>query len=152
MNIVWQYLDKKSATIDVLKDYESMEFIIESTDDKIKDVEDNMISVASTNFSGMPRSNNTNGNESRIVNSINEIDILKERYRQASEYMNWFLPAWNKLNEEEQFILTEFYITDDINKTDAVQVICDKYKIERSSTYNKKNRAVQKLAVLLYGK
>ena len=35
---------------------------------------------------------------------------------------------------------------------DAVYNICERFNIERSSAYNKKNRALQHLALLLYGK
>ena len=34
----------------------------------------------------------------------------------------------------------------------AVYTICEKYGIERSSAYNKKNRALNHLTVLLFGK
>ena len=36
MSIIWKYLDKRSAAVDALKDYGSMKFIIEHTDDEIK--------------------------------------------------------------------------------------------------------------------
>ena len=42
------------------------------------------------------------GGRDRIIKGIEEIDILKERYRQAMEYMAWFLPAWEELSEDER--------------------------------------------------
>ena len=33
MSIMWKYLDKRSATIAAIKDYDAMQFIINSTDD-----------------------------------------------------------------------------------------------------------------------
>ena len=38
MSIMWKYLDKRSATIAAIKDYDAMQFIINSTDDEIKRV------------------------------------------------------------------------------------------------------------------
>lgn len=35
MSIMWRYLDKRSATIAAIKDYGSMKFIIENTDEQI---------------------------------------------------------------------------------------------------------------------
>ena len=78
--------------------------------------------------------------------------VLKERYRQAVEYMDWFKPAWMALSEDERYVLQTFYWNEDERQTDAVYDICDHFNIERSSAYNKKNRAVQHLALLLYGK
>lgn len=151
MNIIWQYLDKKSAAVNALKDYSSMQFIISHTSDEIKEVYDDMSSVGSPKFDGMPKAHNSHAHEEKMTKCIEDIDVLKERYRQAVEYMQWFKPAWGQLSDDEQYILETFYNCDD-SQTRAVYKICDKYHIERSSAYNKKNRAVAHLAALLFGK
>ena len=109
MSIMWKYLDKRSATIAAIKDYDAMQFIIKSTDDEIKNVYDAMSSVGSPKMDGLPKGHNPQANEERILNAIEEIDILKERYRQAVEYMDWFQPAWEQLSEEDQYCLEIFY-------------------------------------------
>lgn len=150
MSVIWKYLDKKSAAMSAIKDFSNMKFIIEHTDDEIKCAYDKM-TLSSARISGMPKSHNSSSFEDRLVNGIEEIDILKERYRQAKEYMDWFSPAWEQLSEDEQYILREFY-ADEENQSGSVYRICSRYNIERSSAYNKKNRALAKLATLLYGK
>ena len=153
MNIIWHYLDKRSAAINALKDYGSMQYIIDHTDEEIDTVHDRMSSVGSPALSDMPKGPyNPQANENRIIAAIDEIDVLKERYRQAVEYMDWFKPAWMALSEDERYVLQTFYWNEDERQTDAVYDICDHFSIERSSAYNKKNRAVQHLALLLYGK
>ncbi|MGN0322405.1 MAG: hypothetical protein ACI4DZ_04745 [Oliverpabstia sp.] len=77
---------------------------------------------------------------------------MKERYRQALEYMEWFKPAWDALSEDERFVLEVFYTGDEDFGSGVVYTVCQHFGIERSSAYNKKNRAVQHLALLLYGK
>src|SRR5699024_8870837 len=101
---------------------------------------------------GMPSVHNPKANENRIADSIDKIDVLKERLRQAIEYMNWFQPAWDELTEYEQFVVYECYMEADQRRTAAVHTISDYFKIERSSAYNKKNRALDRLTLLLYGK
>lgn len=152
MNIVWQYLDKRAAAINVLKDYSSMKYIIEHTDEDIATLNEEMSSPASPVINGMPSTHDPKAGEKRLIACINEIDVLKERYRQALEYMDWFQPAWDALTEDEQYVLKEFYLDDEQKQIDAVYNICDHFNIERSSAYNKKNRALQHLALLLYGK
>ena len=49
MSIMWKYLDKRSATIAAIKDYDAMQFIINSTDDEIKRTYEKMSSVGSPN-------------------------------------------------------------------------------------------------------
>ncbi len=152
MNIVWQYLDKRAAAINALKDYSSMKYIIEHTDEDIATLNEEMSSTASPVLNGMPSTHDPKAGEKRLIACINEIDVLKERYRQALEYMDWFQPAWDVLTEDEQYVLKEFYLDDEQKQIDAVYNICDRFNIERSSAYNKKNRALQHLALLLYGK
>ena len=87
MSIIWKYLDKRSAAVDALKDYGSMKFIIGHTDDEIKSAYEKMEGISSPQLDGMPRSHNPQASEERIVKGIEEIDVLKERYRQAVEYI-----------------------------------------------------------------
>lgn len=148
MSVMWKYLDKRTATIRAMEDYENMQFIINNTDDEVKSVRDKMMGVGSPNWDGMPHAHNPNAAEDRILDGIEKIDILRERYRQAVEYMNWFKPAWESLSEEDQYVLEVFYLTDDSD----VGMICDHFGIEKSSAYNRKNRALSKLATCLYGK
>ena len=67
------------------------------------------------------------------------------------------MPAWEELSDDERFVLEEFYWgkedSREVNsQTEAIYAICDHFSIERSSAYNKKNRALDKLTLLLYGK
>ena len=47
-------------------------------------------------------------------------------------------------------MLETFY--DEGDQTGSIYDICDHFNIERSSAYNRKNRAVAHLSVLLFGK
>ena len=38
MDIIWHYLDKRSAAVNALKDYSSMQYIIDHTDEEIDTV------------------------------------------------------------------------------------------------------------------
>ncbi len=152
MSIMWKYLDKRSATIAAIKDYETMQFIINNTDDEIKRVNEKMTSLGSPNWDGMPRTHNPQAAEERIINTIAEIDILKERYRQAVEYMEWFQPAWDQLSEEEKFCLESFYGDGNTYGSSAAFYIAEYLHIETPSAYKRKNRALDRLTVLLFGK
>ncbi|WP_274939950.1 hypothetical protein [Chordicoccus furentiruminis] len=152
MSIMWKYLDKRSATIAAIKDYESMQFIIKHTDDEIRAERDKMSAVRSPGWDGMPHAHNPNAQEERILNGIEEIDILKERYRQAVEYMDWFKPAWDQLTEDEKYVLETFYGDANSYGSNAVYYIAEYFKIEQTSAYKRKNRALDRLTVLLFGR
>lgn len=152
MSIVWKYLDKRAGAIAALKDFSSMKFIIDHTDEEIKRVCENMVGLGGTALDGMPRTHNPHAAEDRIINGISEIDVLKERYRQAAEYMAWFMPAWEELSDDERYVLETIYGQENDYGANAVYAICDRFSIERSSAYNKKNRALNHLVTLLFGK
>ncbi len=152
MSIMWKYLDKRSATIAAIKDYGSMQFIIQNTDMDIAAERDRMSGVGSMNLDGMPHAHNPKAGEDRIIQGIEEIDILKERYRQAKQFMDWFRPAWDQLSEDEQYVLETFYGDTNSYGNGAVYDIMEYFKIEQTSAYKRKNRAVDHLTVLLFGK
>ena len=63
MSIIWKYLDKRSAAVDALKDYSSMRFIIDHTDEEIKGAYEKMGGISSPQFDGMPHSHNPQAGE-----------------------------------------------------------------------------------------
>ena len=152
MNIAWEYLDKRKGAADAVRDYGKMQFIIESTDDKIKAEYAKMEGVGSTNMDGMPHAHDPKQGEARLVSGIDEVDVLKLRYERATAFMGWFSPAWEVLTDDERYVLKTFYGKPDNAWESPVFEICERYKIERSSAYNRKNRALKHLTTLLYGK
>ena len=152
MSIIWKYLDKRSAAVDALKDYSNMKFIIEHTDDEIKAAYEKMGGVSSPQSDGMPHAHNPHAVEDRMIKGIEEIDILRERYRQAVEYMEWFLPAWEELSEDDRYVLDAFYNEDNEYGSGMADDVADYFGIERASAYRRKNRALPKLTTLLFGK
>ncbi len=152
MDIAWQYLDKRGAAVHALKDFESMKQIIAHTKEDISDARQRMTRVSAPILSDMPRGpRNPQAGESRLADGLDAIDVLTARYRHAVEFMTWFRPAWDALSEAERYILGKFYLTAEERQTDCVLDICERYHIERTSAYKRKDRALARLALLLYG-
>ena len=151
-NIPWTYLDKTTATVKALKDYSKMQHIIDFTDDEIRQVEEQMAGVGSLKIDGMPKNPDPQAGEERMITGMKQIDVLRERLRQANEYMRWFLPGWNALSEDDRFILDTYYSKDNEYGSNAVDTVSDHFGIERSSAYRRKNRALENLTTLLYGR
>ena len=153
MNIAWLYLDKRNAAINALKDYEGMNYIIQTAPSEIAATQECMTGIGGLALSDMPKGpHNPHAAEDRIVKAMDSISLLNERYRRAEEYMAWFLPAWQMLSEQEQFVLSRFYMDDESKQVDSVGEICERFHIERTSAYKKKDRALSRLTLLLYGK
>ena len=152
MSIMYMYLDKRAATIATIKDYDNMLFIIQNTDKEIDARRTRMVGVGSPNMDGMPHAPNPKAGEERLVKEIDEIDVLRERYRQAVEYMNWFEPAWNELSEDEQYVLDTFYRGGSTYGSNAADMVARTYGIENTTAHKRKNRALDHLQTLLFGR
>jgi hypothetical protein len=87
-----------------------MQKIIEITPDKLKEEEERLTSVSGGAISDMPHApRNSQSFDNKLINCINSIDVLKEKYRHALDFFYWFMPAWKSLDRQEQYILDEFY-------------------------------------------
>lgn len=100
----------------------------------------------------MPHACDPKAGEERIVSAISEIDIIKERYRQAIEYMDWFKPAWEELTDDERYCLEIFYGDSNSYGSNAAYYVAEYLHIEQPTAYKRKNRALDRLTVLLCGK
>ena len=151
MHISWSFLDKRNATKEAVRAYNSMKFIVSHMVDDIKEVRQRVGGATSPILDGLPHNHNPQNRENGLLAGIDEIDLLKERYRQAVEYMDWFRPAWEQLNDDERYVLDVFYMNGE-EDSGGINTIMKQYKIEKSSAYNRKNRSLNHLAMLLYGK
>lgn len=150
MHIGWNFLDKRTGTINAIKAYDSMNFILLHTDEEILEMKHRMEGVGAQVIDGLPHAHDVHAGEKRVINCIEEIDTLKERYRQALEYMAWFKPAWDQLSDDERYILEAFFMT--AEEGGAAETVSEELGVERSSVYNLKNKALNHLSLLLYGK
>lgn len=80
------------------------------------------------------------------------IQLLKERYRDAVEYMEWYQPAWEMLSEDDRFVLETYYGEENVYGSNAIYAIMKHFGVEQTSAYKKKNRALDRFRLLLFGK
>lgn len=150
-DITWRYIDRRAAAVNALRDYQTMEAIIASTPDDLKANKADVPGLSSPKLDGTRGCFNPHASEERIIRHLERIDNRTRKYLQAKDYMDWFNPAWEALTDEERWMLETFYLNDD-DKRNAIDEICYRFSIERSSAYNKKNRALEQFATLLYGR
>ncbi|OKL46991.1 hypothetical protein BSR28_06110 [Boudabousia liubingyangii] len=152
-DITWKYVDRRAAAINALRDFSTMQTIIDTTDDDLKALAEDIPTVSSPRLDGMPGGGfNPHGSEDRIMAHLERIDNRQRRYLQARDYMDWFLPAWAALSDDERWMLEVCYLGEDTMQTDAIIQIGDRFHIERSSAYKRRAKALEHLALLLYGR
>jgi hypothetical protein len=151
MHIAWRYINRADATIAVIQDYDNMRAIINTTPQEIKALFDKMASPASSRLTGMPGARNPHAAEIRMTDGIDQRDLLRERYSEALEYMDWFGPAWETLSDNEKSILREYYTTGNQKSGAAARVECAMGYCDRQIR-RIKEKALARLSVLLFGR
>ena len=149
--VIFRYFNKKDAAINVLKDYEGMKKIIKTSKMKIMEKRGMMYSLGGLRMDGVPHSHNPHAGEERLINIIDDIDFLEERYKLAEEYMAWFTPAWEALNDEDRYLLSSFYFDSYEKGDNTAEGVAKDMCLCVQSVHNKKNKALEKFTALLFG-
>ena len=136
------YLDKKAGAINALKDYAKMELILKTGGPQIHEAEERLARLKAQS----PEA------KDRISRVQETVDLMRTTYEEAEEYMAWFQPAWDALSEDDRFVLESFYIEGGEAGDMAAIQLADHFHIERASVYRRKNRALDNLTTLLYGR
>jgi hypothetical protein len=148
--IAWSYVNTTTATIAAVRDYLNMRFIIENTPDDIARAEADLIDPGRTPVASLPPSQ-TGYHEDKLPDRIYRLDVLRERYGTAREFMAWFEPAWSFLSDEERTVLSEFYLQDTL-KSGGTQRVMEALNVSESTAERFRGRAVAHLRTLLYGR
>lgn len=152
MHVMTKYLDTRSAGINALQDFALMEQAANLPAAQVEaDLRADLIAPPTSKLDGMPRASNPTAGEARVCATLDKIDLLHERQREARQYLGWFLPAWQALTEDERYVLEAFFLTEG-SRDEAVTSVSERFYIERSSAHDKKNRALRRFATALYGK
>ena len=132
------------------RDYHNMRFVINNTPGEIKHVYEKMSAPGTPRLSAMPPVRNPQARANQWAAQFDQLDILRERYRQAIEYMAWFEPAWSSLTDTEQHILSEYYLGDK-QKSSATYRLMTELSYSESHIERLRSNALNHLRSLLYG-
>ena len=148
--IAWKYVNKNSAVISAIRDYQNMRFIINNTPEEIKEVYGKMTAPRAAKMTGMPSAKNPQAGADKLAAQIDKLDVLRERYSNAIDYMAWFEPAWSSLTDTEQRILSEFYSGGN-QKSGATYRLMAEFSYSESHVERMRSNALNHLRSLLYG-
>jgi hypothetical protein len=150
MMIASKYINKNAAAVAAIQDYNNMCFIISNTPQEIKDVYEKMVLPRSQKLTEMPVARNLQAGNDKLVAQIDKLDILRERYSQAIEYMEWFEPAWLNLTGTERHILSEFYMNNN-QKSGATYRLMNELNYSESHIERLRSNSLNHLRSILYG-
>ncbi|MCI6574727.1 MAG: hypothetical protein MSC53_06155 [Arcanobacterium sp.] len=151
MHPMFDYLDYKKAAIAALQDYGNQAIILEHADDLASHTRQAMMTIHAPSYSGMPSAHNPRAAENKLVGQLSRLDELSDRKARAKSYMDWFNPMWEQLTDEDKFVLEAFFL-DGLTSEDAAMRVSEQFYVERKTAFQKKQRAITRLAKLLYAR
>ncbi|MEW6905512.1 hypothetical protein [Trueperella pyogenes] len=151
MHPMFDYLDYKKAAIAALQDYGNQAIILEHADDLASHTRQAMMTIPAPSYSGMPSAHNPRAAENKLVGQLSRLDELSDRKARAQSFMDWFNPMWEQLTDEDKFVLEAFFL-DGLTSEDAAMRVAEQFYVERKTAFQKKQRAITRLAKLLYAR
>jgi hypothetical protein len=149
--IALSYLNTTAATIAALRDHDNMVFTVANAPEKIQRISSELMNPGTPTLSDMPSPPKKTYKPDTLANRVGELDVLRERYNAAKEYMEWFEPAWQFLSSEERTVLCEYYMAGSRN-SGAAKRLMDIQGISSATAERLRSRAVAHLRTLLYGR
>jgi len=148
--IATSYVDKRYAARGALRDYQTMLRVIEITPDEVIAAYDSMTAPRTLMRLSVPSSGDPLAGELKMAAVIDDMDIMRERYRTAMEFRAWFEPAWEALSEQERMILREFYMAGSF-KSGATSRLSARLGCSERHVGRLRAKALIRLSLLLYG-
>ena len=141
------YIDTEKTTIAILRDWNDQNWKFDFNKDKIEEITSRLTSMASRTDKVLV-SGGSNDTDGKYAAVIDKKTVLEHGFKLASEYRNELMPCWQRLTDDEQFMLVCRFIDKDEGR--GVETIMARYFISKTEAYNRSNEALRRLAKLIF--
>ena len=138
----------KREAIDKLKNYEAHRQALENIPREIKRLESAYTGLRSASTENAPVSGGGGTREDCVLSNIVLRDELKRRLKEARLWTAQVDKALAVLGEEEKLVLDRFYIHR--AKGNAGE-LCERMNVEQATVYRKRDSALRRFTIALYG-
>ena len=138
----------KDVAVEKLRSMEMMQRALRNLPREIQRLEAEYEAVGSQIFSGKATSPDHRSREERLLNNIVCRQELRWSLEQTKQWMDSVMSALEVLTPEEMGVLHQLYISP---VAGAMERLCEKLQLEKSSIYRKRDSALRKFTLALYG-
>ena len=149
--VAWNYIDKGAATVAAMRDFHDMKALLRLTPDEIRELGCQMAQRGVALMADTPRHTDPQKGEEKLARGLDKMDALRERYRQARGYMDWFEPSWQALTDEEREILREFYMCGNLRSGAGARLEV-RLGYSHAQIDRLRARALERFSFLLFGR
>lgn len=140
-------MDWKHEVIDSLRLYEAKKQAIRSIPAEIKELEMAARSIRSATADGAPVRGGGNKREDRQLSNIVKRQLMEANLQNAKEWVARMDENLAQLDDEERLVLDRFYINPCCGN---VNRLCGELCLEKSAVYDRREKALRHLAVIMY--
>ena len=141
-------MDWKSEAIDKLQQYEAKRQALISIPMELAQLEATMTGVRSSRTDSSAVKGGGSGYEDRMLSLIVRKEELERSLECAQLWVDEVTGALKILNKDERLILDRFYINHMKGNLDR---LCEELFLEKSAAYRRKDAALRKFTIALYG-
>lgn len=139
----WKY-----EAVEKLRQYEAKRQALRSIPAEIARLESAMKSIRSASADGTPVQGGGSGREDMMLSNIVHREELERALEQARAWVALVDAGLEILSPEERLILDKFYIHPEKGNVDR---LCGELKVEQSSVYRRRDKALHHFTLSLYG-
>ncbi len=138
----------KAEAMEKLRRYDAMRQAVVNIPEEIDRLEDEILSIRSSRTDATPVKGGGSRREDAILNNIAQRQELAWSLGQAKSWVKVTDRALGALTPEEKLVLHRLY---NCPERGAVNRLCGELGIEQSSVYRKRDKALYRFTVALYG-
>lgn len=138
----------KNEAIDRLTRYSAMTQAVENIPKEITRLERAIQELRGSDPSKIPSGKNPGPRDDALIGNIIKRQELCDSYENAKIWVDTTDQAMSVLNGEEKTILTRMYVTPERG---VVNELCLSLGVEQSSIYRKRDQALYRFTMALYG-
>ena len=138
----------RGEAVEKLRKYDAMCRSLQNIPLEVKRLEVDARAIRGARTDGTPVKGGGSGREDALINNIAHRQELTWALEQAKYWVDITRRGLETLTPEEKLVLQRFYLTPEQGR---VQRLCMELGVEQSSIYRKRDKALRKFALALYG-
>lgn len=138
----------KEEAKEKLRRYNAMKAATINITEEINRLESEFTAIRSARTDGTPVRGGTSSREDAIINNIVQRKELHAALQNAAALVKTVDRALERVSREERTILHRLYI---YQERGAIERLCNELGCESSSVYRRRDRALKKFTIALYG-
>ena len=138
----------RGEAVEKLRKYDAMCRSLQNIPLEVKRLEVDARAIRGARTDGTPVKGGGSGREDALINNIAHRQELTWALEQAKNWVDITRRGLETLTPEEKLVLQRFYLTPEQG---SVQRLCMELGVEQSSIYRKRDKALRKFALALYG-